>query len=118
MLAGQHLKGDAAVKAVADNTWDVSVRSMVAFPSVLTQMNIHLDWTQKLGDALIGQQQDVVYLFITIGLCAILYAKGEGAADWCPRLADRSTSGARNEISTHRRRSNNDAPCDAPHPRR
>ena len=31
----------------------------MAFPSVLKQLNEHLDWTQKLGDALISQQQDV-----------------------------------------------------------
>src|SRR5207342_2319513 len=54
-----NLKGDAAVTAVADKTWDVSVKSLVAFPSVLKQLSDHLDWTQKLGDALIGQQQDV-----------------------------------------------------------
>lgn len=51
--------GDAAVAAVADKTWDVSVKSLVAFPSLLKQMNEHLDWTQKLGDALLGQQADV-----------------------------------------------------------
>ena len=57
--ANPNLKGDAAVTAVADKTWDVSVKSLVAFPSVLKQLNDHLDWTQKLGDALIGQQADV-----------------------------------------------------------
>ena len=30
--ANPNLKGDAAVKAVADKTWDVSVKSLVAFP--------------------------------------------------------------------------------------
>jgi hypothetical protein len=57
--ANPNLKGDAAVTAVADKTWDVSVKSLVAFPSILKQLNEHLDWTQKLGDALISQQQDV-----------------------------------------------------------
>jgi Protein of unknown function (DUF3300) len=57
--ANPTLKGDAAVSAVADKTWDVSVKSLVAFPSVLKQLNEHLDWTQKLGDAMIGQQADV-----------------------------------------------------------
>src|SRR5205814_7130653 len=57
--ANPTLKGDAAVSAVADKTWDVSVKSLVAFPSVLKQLNDHLDWTQKLGDALIEQQADV-----------------------------------------------------------
>ena len=57
--ANPNLKGDAAVSAVADKTWDVSVKSLVAFPSVLKQLSDHLDWTQKLGDALIEQQADV-----------------------------------------------------------
>jgi hypothetical protein len=35
------------------------VKSLVAFPGVLEQLNEHLDWTQKLGDAMIGQQEDV-----------------------------------------------------------
>ena len=57
--ANPALKGDAAVSAVKDKDWDVSVKSLVAFPDVLGQMNDHLDWTQKLGDAMLGQQQDV-----------------------------------------------------------
>jgi hypothetical protein len=57
--ANPNLKGDAAVTAVKDQSWDVSVKSLVAFPAVLMQLNDHLDWTQKLGDAMIAQQQDV-----------------------------------------------------------
>jgi hypothetical protein len=57
--ANPNLKGDAAVAAVKDQTWDVSVKSLVAFPAVLMRLNDHLDWTQKLGDAIISQQQDV-----------------------------------------------------------
>lgn len=54
------LKGDAAVKAVANETWDVSVKSMVAFPQILEPMNDKLDWTQKLGDAFLAQQKEVL----------------------------------------------------------
>jgi hypothetical protein len=57
--ANPALKGDAAVNAVKGEDWDVSVKSLVAFPTVLAQMDAHLDWTQKLGDAMISQQQDV-----------------------------------------------------------
>jgi hypothetical protein len=57
--ANPNVKGDAAVAAVKDQTWDVSVKSLVAFPAVLMPLNDHLDWTQKLGDAMISQQQDV-----------------------------------------------------------
>ncbi|KXV16144.1 hypothetical protein CR51_01620 [Caballeronia megalochromosomata] len=54
------LKGDAAVKAVQDQTWDVSVKSLVAFPQVLVPMNDKLDWTQRLGDAFLAQAKDVL----------------------------------------------------------
>ena len=58
--ANPNLKGDAAVAAVKDKSWDVSVKSLVAFPAgAQPMMNDHLDWTQKLGDAMIGQQKDV-----------------------------------------------------------
>ncbi|MEW9582513.1 DUF3300 domain-containing protein [Paraburkholderia sp. DGU8] len=52
--------GDAAVKAVGDQPWDVSVKSLVAFPQILEPMNDKLDWTQKLGDAFLAQQKDVL----------------------------------------------------------
>jgi hypothetical protein len=57
--ANPALKGDAALQAVKDKEWDTSVKSLVAFPDVLKQLNEHLDWTQKLGDAMIEQQADV-----------------------------------------------------------
>jgi hypothetical protein len=57
--ANPNLKGEAAVAAVKDKSWDVSVKSLVAFPQTLQMMSNQLDWTQKLGDAMIGQQKDV-----------------------------------------------------------
>src|SRR3990167_9275311 len=57
--ANPALKGDAAVAAVKDKSWDVSVKSLTAFPQVLKMMNDQLDWTQKVGDAMIAQQKDV-----------------------------------------------------------
>jgi hypothetical protein len=57
--ANPSLKGDGAVQAVKDQGWDTSVKSLAAFPDVLKQLNDHLDWTQKLGDAMIEQQTDV-----------------------------------------------------------
>lgn len=41
-------------------SWDPSVKSLTAFPQVLTMMNDKLDWTQKLGDAFLAQQKDVM----------------------------------------------------------
>ncbi|CAB3751322.1 DUF3300 domain-containing protein [Paraburkholderia humisilvae] len=54
-----NVKGDAAVQAVQNQSWDASVKSLVAFPQVLEPMYDKLDWTQKLGDAFLAQQKDV-----------------------------------------------------------
>jgi hypothetical protein len=49
------------LKSAADKqAWDNSVKSLIATPSVLTMMSTHLDWTQKLGDAVLAQQSDVM----------------------------------------------------------
>ncbi|SPD56795.1 conserved exported protein of unknown function (plasmid) [Cupriavidus taiwanensis] len=58
--ANPKVKGDAALKAVESQPWDVSVKSLVAFPQVLEPMSDKLDWTQKLGDAFIGQEKEVL----------------------------------------------------------
>ncbi len=54
------LKDDALVKALDDQNWDPSVKSLVPFPVVLKTMSDQLDWTQKLGDAFLAQQADVL----------------------------------------------------------
>ena len=60
MQANRNLKGEAAVKAVQSQPWDASVKSLVAFPQVLDPMNDKLEWTQKLGDAFLAQQKEVL----------------------------------------------------------
>jgi len=54
------LKGDQLSTAVQQQPWDPSVMSLVQFPQVLDMMNENLDWTQKVGDAVLAQQQDVM----------------------------------------------------------
>src|SRR5688572_20991941 len=54
------VKGDAVAGAVQSQTWDPSVKSLVAFPEVLKNMNDKIDWTQKLGDAFLAQQKEVM----------------------------------------------------------
>ena len=54
------VKGDAVAKAVEKEDWDPSVKSLVAFPEVLTMMDEKVDWTQKLGDAFLAQQKEVM----------------------------------------------------------
>jgi uncharacterized membrane protein YgcG len=58
--ANPNVKGEAAVKAVENQSWDVSVKSLVAFPQALEPMNEKLDWTQKLGDAFLADQKSVL----------------------------------------------------------
>jgi hypothetical protein len=54
------MKGDALTKALEEQPWDPSVKSLVNFPQVLATMNEKLDWTTKLGDAFLAQQQEVM----------------------------------------------------------
>jgi hypothetical protein len=54
------LKGDALGKALNAQSWDKSVKSLVITPDVLSMMSTKLDWTQKLGDAVLAQQTDVM----------------------------------------------------------
>ena len=54
------LKGDALTAALEKQPWDPSVKSLVNFPQVLGMMSEKLDWTQKLGDAFLAQQKDVM----------------------------------------------------------
>ena len=60
LKANPGLAGDQAVQAVAQNNWDPSVRSLVAFPQVLSMMEEKLDWMERLGDAFLAQQPQVM----------------------------------------------------------
>src|SRR5262249_39665718 len=54
------LKGQALQTELQIQTWDPSVKSLAAFPQLLQQMSDKLDMTQKLGDAFLAQQKDVM----------------------------------------------------------
>jgi hypothetical protein len=54
------LKGEALAQAVDQLPWDPSVKALVAFPSVLGNMDKNLSWTSSLGDAYYNQEQDVM----------------------------------------------------------
>jgi Protein of unknown function (DUF3300) len=58
--ANASLKGTALEDAARQQSWDESVKSLVMFPDVLSRMNQDLAWTQKLGDAFLGQQAQVL----------------------------------------------------------
>lgn len=54
------LKGDALQSAEAGQPWDVSVKSLTAFPSVLDQMAGNIQWTTSLGQAYANDPNDVM----------------------------------------------------------
>ena len=56
----KNLKADALKAAAEKQEWDASVKSLVAAPSVLQMLSERLDWTQKLGEAFLAQEQDVM----------------------------------------------------------
>jgi hypothetical protein len=54
------LKDKALEDALQKQPWDASVKSLAAFPDVLQMMSEKIDWTQKLGDAFLAQQKEVM----------------------------------------------------------
>jgi hypothetical protein len=58
--ANPSVTGDAVAEALKDEDWDPSVKSIATFPDVLAMMDEKLDWTQKLGDAFLAQQAELM----------------------------------------------------------
>ncbi|MEJ0009475.1 MAG: DUF3300 domain-containing protein [Alphaproteobacteria bacterium] len=58
--AHSSLQGDALAAEAAKESWDDSVKGLVIVPGVLAMMSEQLDWTEKLGNAVLAQQQDVM----------------------------------------------------------
>ena len=54
------LNGDALDNALKEKDWDVSVLSLCYYPKVLSMMTENLNWTARLGDAFVNQQQEVM----------------------------------------------------------
>lgn len=54
------LEGEAAVDAVEDYDWDPSVKALAAFPDILARMDEDPDWTERLGDAFLDQEGEVM----------------------------------------------------------
>jgi hypothetical protein len=60
LTRNKNLSGDALKAAVDKQPWDDAVKALVATPPALAMMSSELDWTQKLGDAVLAQQADVM----------------------------------------------------------
>ena len=60
LTAHKDLQGDKLKAAAEKEDWDKSVKSLIATPDVLRMMSSKLDWTEKLGDAVLAQEPDVM----------------------------------------------------------
>jgi hypothetical protein len=58
--ANPHLRGDDAVRAVADEPWDPAVKALVAFPDLLARMEESPQWLHDLGEAFMLQEAHVM----------------------------------------------------------
>jgi hypothetical protein len=58
--ANAALRGDALTAALQQQSWDISVKSLVPFPQVLEEMDRDLEWSEQLGDAFLAQQGAVM----------------------------------------------------------
>jgi len=54
------LKGDPLNTALDGMAWDLSVKALAPFPQVLEMMAKESAWTQRLGEAFLAQQGDVM----------------------------------------------------------
>jgi hypothetical protein len=54
------LRGDQLAAALQQQSWDLSVKSLVPFPQVLAMMDSNLDWTERIGEAFLAQQDAVM----------------------------------------------------------
>ena len=54
------MKGNELDTALQNKSWDPSVKSLCHFPDILKSMSDKLDQTRKLGDAFLGQEEEVM----------------------------------------------------------
>jgi hypothetical protein len=54
------VKGAELANALRQESWDRSVKSLVAFPQILEAMNDDMEWTERIGDAFLAQQDAVM----------------------------------------------------------
>lgn len=60
MSQNRQLKGKDLDSALQDKNWDPSIKSLCHFPDILKSMSDKLDQTRKLGDAFLGQEEEVM----------------------------------------------------------
>ena len=58
--ANAALKGDQLAAALQEQSWDLSIKSLVPFPQIVQMMDANLEWTEQIGDAFLAQQDAVM----------------------------------------------------------
>ena len=64
------LTADESLRQVEDKHWDPSVKALVPFPRILERLSNDLDWVQKLGDAFLQDETQVLASIQTLRLKA------------------------------------------------
>jgi hypothetical protein len=85
--ANPGLKGQSAVDAVERMDWDPSVKSLTAFPQVLSMMDEKLEWTERLGEAFLAQQADVMAAVQELRRGSRGRKRPSSSSRPCPRLS-------------------------------
>jgi hypothetical protein len=58
--ANPTLRDSRLDEALRYQNWDDSVKALASFPQILAMMDDKIDWTQRLGDAFLAQERDLM----------------------------------------------------------
>lgn len=58
--AARWVKANPGLEYLDDQPWDPSVLAVARYPTVIAMMDEKLDWTVRLGEAFLAQQEDVM----------------------------------------------------------
>ena len=56
----KNLRDKALAEAVTQQNWDPSIQALAAFPAVVDKLADNIQWTTDLGNAFLGQEDDVM----------------------------------------------------------
>jgi hypothetical protein len=54
------LRGEALDRALEDQPWDPSVKALVHYPGVIDMLSEEVDWTERLGEAVLAAEAEVM----------------------------------------------------------
>ena len=60
VLASRYLASNGDPQNIPSQSWDSSVKSLAAYPQIISWMDGNLEWTTALGEAFVTQQADVM----------------------------------------------------------